>query len=374
MNNRDNGLAETMDGPQYPRTPPQNHPRLRTNNFDLLRVVLAGTVLLYHAAGASGFAELAFFEKILSADTAVKAFFVVSGFLIFMSYERSSSLASYTGKRLKRIYPAYFTVVVLSAFLLALVSALDLAAYFFSLEWWRYLIYNLSFLNFLQPTLPGVFETNVEPFVNASLWTLKIEVMFYIAVPILVYLMRKFSQNTVLVFFYFAGLTYATLCNYAAVALDMAIFEELGRQLPGQLHYFMAGAFFYYNLALFERHVRHFVAGAVLVLLLDQLLPLGLLEPFALATVVIFAALFGYLGHFGKYGDFSYGIYILHFPIAQTLAASGAFVGMPWLYMGSVIVLSGASAVLMWHLIEKKFLGRTAKSAPPVAVAQPASG
>jgi peptidoglycan/LPS O-acetylase OafA/YrhL len=43
---------------------------------------------------------------------AVKSFFVISGFLIFMSFERSESIASYAKKRAQRIYPAYFTVVL----------------------------------------------------------------------------------------------------------------------------------------------------------------------------------------------------------------------------------------------------------------------
>jgi hypothetical protein len=44
----------------------------------------------------------------------------------------------------------------------------------------------------------------------------------------------------------------------------------------------------------------------------------GKAEPIALGILVIYLALiFPYLGRFGKYGDFSCGIYILHFPILQ---------------------------------------------------------
>jgi peptidoglycan/LPS O-acetylase OafA/YrhL len=359
-----------MDIQHTRKTFQQTSPRLNRNNFDLLRLLLAGAVCLYHAASISGFRELAFLERSLSADSAVKAFFVVSGFLIFMSYERSSSLASYASKRAKRIYPAYFTVVVLCAFLLTFISTLDPASYF-SQEWLRYVGFNLIFLNFVQPTLPGVFESNMEPFVNGSLWTLKIEVMFYISVPILVFLMRRFNRNGVLAFFYFGGLLYAAVCNYLAREMDQGIFVELGRQLPGQLQYFMAGAFFYYNLPWLERHVRHLGAAALAIIILHQFYSLHVLEPFALATLVICAALFCYLGHFGKYGDFSYGTYILHFPILQTLLASRLFEGSPWSFLASVVALTAVGAWLMWNLVEKKFLGRGSKTRHQAAIVQP---
>ena len=69
-----------------------SHPRLVKNNFDLLRFLFATVVFFVHSSVLSGFEELSFITPILSSDIAVKAFFVISGFLIFMSYERSSSL------------------------------------------------------------------------------------------------------------------------------------------------------------------------------------------------------------------------------------------------------------------------------------------
>ena len=44
----------------------------------------------------------------------VDLFFVVSGLLIFMSYERSRSVGRYTENRVRRIYPAYFVTVTLA--------------------------------------------------------------------------------------------------------------------------------------------------------------------------------------------------------------------------------------------------------------------
>ena len=43
------------------------------------------------------------------------------------------------------------------------------------------------------------------------------------------------------------------------------------------------------------------------------------LEPIAIGIITITFATFYYLGTYSKYGDFSYGIYIVHFPIIQLL-------------------------------------------------------
>jgi len=285
----------------------------------------------------------------------VKAFFVVSGFLIFMSFERSPSLAFYVRKRIRRIYPAYFTVVMLCAISLVAASSKHVGDYF-SYPWIKYVTANLTFLNFLQPTLPGVFDYNRLTAVNGALWTLKIEVMFYLSVPILVFLFRKFSRLTVLLFAYCSSVIYAGVFAVIAERTGSGIYGMLGYQFPGQLSYFMAGAFFYYFLELFERRVGYFLAVAFPVLVTNMFYPLPLLEPFALATLVVFFGLFLYLGNFGKYGDFSYGVYILHFPLIQVLLYKGWFQGSPWYFLVAVIFLTATGAIAMWHLVEKRFL------------------
>lgn len=332
-------------------------PRLHRNNFDLLRLLFAATVALVHASQLSGFAALAPIGAALSSAVAVKAFFVVSGFLIFMSFERSTSLRSYAQKRVRRIYPAYFTVVVACAVGLFAVSSKTAAEYFGG-DWWRYLVANLAFLNFVQPTLPGVFEGNAMAAVNGALWTLKIEAMFYVSVPLFVFLMRRRRVLPVLALTYFASAIYALLLDRIAQQSGAGIYAELARQLPGQLSYFMAGAFFYYFLPSFEKYAGYFLAAGAALLIADQQMPLPLIEPFALASVVVFFGLFVYMGNFGRYGDFSYGVYIVHFPIIQLLLQSGSFAERPWSFLALVIVGTGLAAVLMWHLVEKRFLLR----------------
>ncbi|MBQ0799722.1 MAG: acyltransferase [Porticoccaceae bacterium] len=347
-----------------------NNPRLKKNNFDLLRLLFAGTVLLVHAHQLSGFQQLGIISSVLSSAVAVKAFFVVSGFLIFMSFERTDTISAYAKKRICRIYPAYFTVVILCALSLIAVSSENIGDYF-SFVWIKYVFSNLTFLNFLQPTLPGVFDTNNMSAVNGALWTLKIEAMFYLTVPVFVFLFRKFSHLPVLIFVYCSSVSYAEVLAVVAERTGSGIYVELARQLPGQLSYFMAGAFIYYFLPLFERRAGYFLTAATLVLLINMFFPLLILEPLALAIVVVFFGLFLYLGNFGKYGDFSYGIYILHFPIIQLLIYSNWFHESPWYFLMAVIVITTGSSIAMWHLVEKRFLIRKSHYITAAATRKP---
>lgn len=333
--------------------------RLKFNNFDLLRLILAAVVCLVHSYQLSGFADLAFLGQFLSSGMAVQAFFVISGFLIFMSYERSSSLRSYAEKRIRRILPAYLVVVLLCAFGLPLASAGGASGYF-SGAWANYLAANLTFLNGLYPSLPGVFEGNRMPAINGALWTIKIEVMFYAAVPVLVLCMKRFGKGVTIGWVYLLSIAYSSTLGYVAERTGTHLYAELGRQLLGQLSYFMTGAFLYYFLPLFEKHVRACVLSAVAILAINASIPLTLLAPAAIGVVVVFLALFCYLGDFGKHGDFSYGVYILHFPIIQALLAGGWFAGRPFAFLGAVIGLAGLGAMLMWYLVESRFLRRTA--------------
>ncbi|MDG2047559.1 MAG: acyltransferase [Halioglobus sp.] len=329
--------------------------RLKLNNFDLLRFLFAGTVCLVHAYELSGYKELGIISVFLSSKIAVEAFFVISGFLVFMSYERSSSTGSYAEKRVRRVFPAYIVAVVLCALGLVIISSLPYREYFSS-QWIKYVLANLSFMNFIEHSLPGVFENNKINAVNGALWTLKIEVMFYLSVPVFVYLFRRIGCLTGLTVVYFSSVIYVFVLSVMTENTDSGLYAILSRQLPGQLSYFMAGAFFYYFLDAFEKNTTYFVATAILILCVNTEISLSFVQPFAIATLVIFFGLFLYAGNFGKFGDISYGIYILHFPIIQIFLDEAWFDEDPWLFLSGIIVVTLIGAILMWHFVEKKFL------------------
>lgn len=328
------------------------------NNFDLLRFLLASVVFLVHAHVLSGKPQLAFLAEYLSSDYAVKAFFVVSGFLIFQSHDRSRSLRDYFGKRVRRIYPAYFAIVLICAGGGMAVTTLPLDEYF-SGGLAAYLVANLSFLNFLAPDLPGVFKDNIFQAANGALWTIKIEVMFYLLVPVIAYLFRRIGTIPVLFALYAASVAYWFVLSDIADRSGAEFYRMLARQLPGQLSYFMVGALLLYYGDRFRRWLP--VAAAIAVPVLALRLPVihPVLEPLLLGCLIIyFAKGIGYLGNFGRYGDFSYGIYIIHFPVVQLLVAWGLF-SNPGLGLACSALAVLIGALLSWHIVEKPFLNRS---------------
>lgn len=335
-----------------------NGARLRKNNFDLIRLLLALAVCLGHAHELSGANELNIIGTLVSGKVAVESFFVISGFLIFMSYENSRSVASYLEKRVRRIYPAYFVSVMLFAVALSSISELSLSEYFLSSGFGRYLVFNLGFLNFLQPDLPGVFGSNINTSVNGALWTIKVEVMFYLAVPLIVWLCRRAGRWPVLLGLFVASTIYSLSLSHLHESTGRGMYALLEKQLPGQLRFFIAGAAVFYLLPFFERHVKWMVLTALIYFVMRPLVPVEGVEPIAMAILVIFFALYNYVGNFGKFGDFSYGVYILHFPIVQTMVHFGAFDANAWLALLAAVGLTLCGAAGLWHGVEKRWLHR----------------
>lgn len=329
------------------------------NNFDAIRFALAFAVFLVHAFELSRAQSLRFLAEILSSQVAVQSFFVVSGFLIFMSYEKTKDVRKYAVKRARRIYPAYATVILVSGVGGYFLSSLDAGSYF-SIDFIKYLAANLLFLNFLHSDLPGVFAGNEYVEVNGALWTLKIEVLFYISVPFFVFVFNRLGAWRVIVGVYVLSILYHVLMHHMAAQTGKGIYVVLARQLPGQLSYFMAGASIYYYWDVISRRSEVFLVAGFAAYAAGRYGGLTALEPIGLAIIVAYAALFfRYLGNFGRYGDFSYGIYILHFPVLQTLIFFGLFESHPvaaLLVAASLVIFL---AFLLWHLVEKRFLRRS---------------
>lgn len=334
-------------------------PRLRVNNFDLLRFVFAFLVFLVHAHVLSGVDSLSILSEVFSSEIAVKSFFVVSGFLIFMSYENSRDMGNYFSKRARRIYPAYLFVVVACSVLGVVFSKYSWHEYV-SLDVFKYVAANLVFLNFMHPNLPGLFESNSLQAINGALWTLKIEVMFYLLVPVVVMAFRKFGRMQVMLLLYTCSVVYSMSMEYMANKTGSGFYLELQRQLPGQLVFFLAGAAGYYYFQRLARHAQWLALFAVAAFALKSWLPWTAVQPIALGVLVIYlACIVPCAGNFGKYGDFSYGIYIVHFPILQLLISFGLFETHPWLMLlvaGTTVV---TVAFFLWHFVEKRFLRKS---------------
>ncbi len=178
----------------------------------------------------------------------------------------------------------------------AFITSLPLRRYFSS-QWVRYVLANLLFLNFLAPTLPGVFDANPEGALNGALWTLKIEVMFYASVPAIACLIHRYGAAAVTAVAYAGSVTYSLGMLYVADVTGRHIFATLAHQLPGQLSFFMVGALLFYQEEALRRWLLPGALISLTVLMLGGPVVDAFLQPALLGiTVIYFATAFPYLG------------------------------------------------------------------------------
>ena len=121
------------------------------NRFTLVRLILAGAVLIEHAVivtqGPGHPPPLALHGWSLSY-AAVNGFFIVSGFLIAGSLERRKDAVSFAVARALRIMPA-LVVLSLAAVLVIgpLVTTVSAGEYWSSPATWRFPLHVLGFLD-----------------------------------------------------------------------------------------------------------------------------------------------------------------------------------------------------------------------------------
>lgn len=118
-------------------------PTERNNRFDTLRLFAALLVLWSHAFPLGGRPELEPLARYTGLDTlgglGVAIFFVLSGYLLVLSWERNPNVWAFTRNRAVRIYPALVALCVLSVMVLGpLLTRLTQAEYWTHSFTWRY--------------------------------------------------------------------------------------------------------------------------------------------------------------------------------------------------------------------------------------------
>ena len=333
---------------------------VKGNNFNLLRLVFALLVAFYHALylpGMHGWEQLEVWAS-MAAEVGVQGFFVLSGYLVWDSLQRSNSLALYAEKRARRLLPAYFTVVTGCAVVALFVSP-EARADLLSVG--RYLGWNLSFLNFMEPNLPGLFGANRLSEVNGALWTLKIEIMFYLVLPVFALLLRLAGSLrwALFVLTYVAAESWRLGFEQLGIAQGDPTFLELSRQLPGQMSFFIVGI----ALAAWRDHISWrwslplLGIGLTMASLVIPAAEVG--RALGLGLVAVWLAI-GIPRVFdpARFGDLSYGIYIVHFPIIQAVIAAGLFAGSIAVGFAASLGLALVAALLLWWLVERPALRR----------------
>jgi len=284
-----------------------------SNNFDLLRNVLSFLVFFTHWNLLTAF-DHDFFIFHLSG-IAIDLFFVVSGFLIWWSYNGDQNVSNFYLKRFFRVFPLYLIIILLQTTFFIYFSNGSVV------ELSRYFIANILFLNFLSPTVGDVLNSLEVGAINGSLWTLKNEIAFYILVPLVYKLYVKYGMKA-LCCIYVCSLMYMFYFQYLN---DGDIFyiqsltnEKMLVQFPAQMRLFLAGIFLY---IVFDKFGKYNPAIAAAACLISIILFRGneffrfTIYPFSLGLLLIY--LVYYIKPIITKFDFSYSFYIVHFPLIQ---------------------------------------------------------
>jgi peptidoglycan/LPS O-acetylase OafA/YrhL len=334
----------------------------RDNNFNLIRFIAASAVLVAHcfdvvapeqaAAVPVNLAELGI------GRIAVDVFFIVSGFLVTRSVLTQPTLADYATARVLRLFPALLVLCIVLAFVLGpLVTHVSWLDYFSDPRTWLFVPVTTSLVTHSM-TLPGVFDTvPMSGVIDSPLWTLRYEAICYVLLALFALigaLSTRFraTATLALILAVYLFVTFAT--SWRA---ESGFIQNMTRF---SLDFFLGGALY-----IFADRVR-----------LDGKVALGLavfaaasygtsVFEVALRVALAYGVLWfafvpgGAVRRFNLIGDYSYGIYILHFPIQQVFVMLDPGITPGWLFLCS-IPATLAFSILSWHFIEHPALRQKA--------------
>jgi peptidoglycan/LPS O-acetylase OafA/YrhL len=325
--------------------------------FDYIRLVAASSVILSHAfLIAEGTEQNEPFVRLLGAHNnlglyGVFVFFVISGFLVTNSAEKTPSTMRFLWHRVMRIYPALIVCLLLTGIVLgAMFSNLALEEYFRLLYPWKYAAKGTLYLEAWSiPTVSFYAEGDwIGEGVNGSLWTIRYEVACYLLLAVLLSVRRLRLWEVLSIF----------------LVVQTLLLSGWGKGWPDPipdailvLPSFFAGSL----VAIASRGHR---------LPRWPLLPCGALLLIAISTgkVMEFFPLFGgypllwfailpapRAPRLRKVGDISYGMYLYGWPIEQMYKA---LMGPAewWEIFFPSILTAALCGYASWHLIERRAL------------------
>jgi peptidoglycan/LPS O-acetylase OafA/YrhL len=326
------------------------------NNFDTIRIAMALLVVwshsfaLYFGTEANEPLSLLTAGVANAGNIAVDVFFIVSGFLILKSFNRSRSYGSFLKKRIARIVPGFMVATSLCAFVLLPAVAGT-----------HYTIGGVAKTLGLNLLLQGWFVDS-NPFVhnrmqtlNGSLWSIPFEFWCYLGV--LAYGILKGGK--------------ALLVSVLIVVIALDVWTNAtGKQWGGGIiakvvgwpnfwfrmaPCFMAGMLVYVYRDLLPRSGWIVLLSLVLLVVCARFSPLTAkaLLPIVLAYTVFYYAFSRQYFHAAKHGDFSYGTYLYAFPIQQLILAFWVC-SFP-VFVGTSMLLSALAGVVSWFAVERWF-------------------
>ncbi len=320
----------------------------RDNNLNLIRMVAATAVLVSHAwplTLGKGVAEPGIAGHSLGR-IAVFVFFIISGFLITASFERTDSLFRFFSARFLRLMPGLVVSLVFVALAIGpLVTNLSLHDYLVDPGTWTY-VSSGTLLYAPQFKLPGVFVDNPVQGLNGSIWTLNYEVMCYG----MVFLLGVAGMLGRIRLGLFAG-GYLAFC--VAVATS-------GLELPYKIDRLVyLSVPFVVGMAAWAWRDRiplslPFVAASLVAAALLQATAFAYLSfILALAYVSFWLAFVpdGWIRRYNRLGDYSYGMYIYAYAMQGLIVflVGGTSIA---LHVTMAFPVTLILAVLSWRYVE----------------------
>lgn len=341
----------------------------RINNFDIIRLVAALQVVYRHSQ--HHFELGGWYEKIgtyfLNYFPGVPIFFTISGFLIFWSFDRNSdNLKKYFRNRFLRLFPALWFCLLLTVFLL-LLDAPSISSITSSKSFWLWLAGQISVLQFWTPENLRFWGVGTP---NGSLWTIIIEIQFYLLVPFIYFIINKKFQNLFVILMFVLSLT--ANIYFGSFDEENIIYKVGAVSILPYLYNFLFGvlAYVYWqkiskivegkSLFWFSLYVVYIIIfGNILGINLNSYYlysPLQFLSNVILCFVVLSAA-FSYNSFSNRvlnHNDISYGVYIFHMLVINFFVERD-LIGKP-VYMLLTFLITIAIAIFSWKFVEKPAL------------------
>lgn len=339
------------------------------NSLGVIRLVLASAVIFSHAFYLGGWGHDPFVALVRGQESiggmAVLGFFAISGYLITKSGAGADAL-QFIWRRALRIFPAYWTVLIVAAFgvgpLVWLSMGKSISSYlsFTPGGPYDYIVRNID-LTIRQYGVYDIFGATTPygatagPVFNGSLWTLSYEWGAYLIVFAFVIfgaLKRARILVPIVTAFYFI----VEVAHQIVPLSGAQIFPYFGDHYRVSLPLiFLYGA----CLAIYSRKVvldwRLALMAALVVVGTLRFGGLSVLGYPALAYFVMWlaAALPSRLHWIGAKNDYSYGMYVYGFLVQQVTAYLGWYHWGYWLWTLACLALTAGCAWLSWHGVEK---------------------
>jgi peptidoglycan/LPS O-acetylase OafA/YrhL len=332
--------------------------RRAKDGFGTLRLVIACGVIGFHAMPITGdYDGWGWGQHWYHFGTlTVAAFMAMSGFFVMKTWERDPNLVRYWTRRLLRIMPGLFAVVLVSAFVLGpLVTTRGASDYLTDSRTWSFLWHN-ALLFPQQYDLPGVFTDNAYPVaVNGSLWCLPVEVLGYALVTVVGLL--GINKRRYLIFAIAVPLGALLVLNVNdVIRLPDTTLLLLTDPLLQYLAIYAMGIAAW----LYRDKIPLSWWGVAAGVLVEWLVYPGPVADITRAITVPYAVLTigtklpSWLCLPNWLTVASFGVFLYGFPVEQTLAWLGA--DSPWEVIGAGVPIALLLGLASWHLVEKQGL------------------